>query len=38
MKFLIVDDSSTIRRIIKNTLTRLGYNNFVEAADGIEAW
>ena len=25
MRFLIVDDSSTMRRIIINTLTKLGY-------------
>ncbi|EAJ7070517.1 two-component system response regulator, partial [Campylobacter jejuni] len=25
MKLLVVDDSSTMRRIIKNTLTRLGH-------------
>lgn len=34
---LIVDDSSTMRRIIKNTLLRLGYTNVLEAGNGIEA-
>jgi len=36
MKILIVDDSSTMRRIIKNTLQRIGYSDFVEAGDGAE--
>ncbi len=36
MKILIVDDSSTMRRIIKNTLMRIGYNDLVEASDGAE--
>jgi two-component system chemotaxis response regulator CheY len=36
MKVLVVDDSSTMRRIIKNTLKRLGYTDIVEGADGIE--
>lgn len=36
MKFLVIDDSSTMRRIIKNTIMRLGYKkeNLFEAADG----
>jgi two-component system chemotaxis response regulator CheY len=37
MRFLIVDDSSTMRRIIINTLTRLGYQDFVEASNGRDA-
>jgi two-component system chemotaxis response regulator CheY len=36
MRFLIVDDSSTMRRIIINTLTKLGYESFVEAGNGRE--
>lgn len=36
MRFLIVDDSSTMRRIIINTLTKLGYEQFVEAGNGRE--
>jgi len=36
MKVLVVDDSSTMRRIIKNTLKRIGYADIVEGADGIE--
>lgn len=34
---LIVDDSPTMRRIIKNTLERLGYKESVEAGNGKEA-
>ena len=37
MKFLVVDDSVTMRRIILNALQRIGYNDAVEAADGHEA-
>lgn len=38
MKLLVVDDSSTMRRIIINTLNRLGYNDVLEAQHGLEAW
>jgi len=37
MKFLVVDDSSTMRRIIKNTLQRIGYTDLVEAENGKDA-
>lgn len=37
MKILIVDDFSTMRRIIKNLLRDLGYNNTAEADDGSTA-
>jgi two-component system chemotaxis response regulator CheY len=37
MKILAVDDFSTMRRIIRNMLRQLGYNNIVEAEDGAEA-
>jgi len=37
MKILIVDDFSTMRRIIKNLLRDLGYNNTQEADDGANA-
>lgn len=38
MKILIVDDFSTMRRIVRNILRQLGYNNVVEADDGTTAW
>jgi len=37
MKILVVDDFSTMRRIIKNLLRDLGYNNTAEADDGKTA-
>lgn len=37
MKILIVDDFSTMRRIIKNLLRDLGYTNTSEADDGKTA-
>lgn len=37
MKFLVVDDFSTMRRIIKNLLHDLGYMNVTEADDGATA-
>lgn len=37
MKFLVVDDFSTMRRIIKNLLHDLGYSNVSEADDGNTA-
>jgi two-component system chemotaxis response regulator CheY len=37
MKFLVVDDFSTMRRIIKNLLIDLGYANVTEADDGATA-
>ena len=37
MKILIVDDFSTMRRIIKNLLRELGFNNTSEADDGSTA-
>jgi len=33
-----VDDSSTMRRIIKNTLARLDYKDVLEAEHGVQAW
>lgn len=33
-KFLVVDDFSTMRRILRNLLKELGYNNVDEAEDG----
>lgn len=37
LKFLVVDDFSTMRRIIKNLLNDLGYANVTEADDGTTA-
>jgi len=37
MKILIVDDFSTMRRIIKNLLRDLGFTNLTEADDGNTA-
>lgn len=37
MKILIVDDFSTMRRIIKNLLRELGFTNTYEADDGTTA-
>lgn len=37
MKFLVVDDSVTMRRIIVNSLQRIGYGDVTEASDGQEA-
>lgn len=38
LKFLVVDDFSTMRRIVKNLLQELGYNEITEADDGNTAW
>jgi len=38
LKVLIVDDFATMRRIVKNILTQLGFKNFIEADDGSTAW
>jgi two-component system chemotaxis response regulator CheY len=37
MKILVVDDFSTMRRIIRNLLKELGFNNTHEADDGQTA-
>ena len=34
MKILVVDDFSTMRRIVKNLLMQLGFNQIEEAEDG----
>ena len=38
MRVLVVDDFSTMRRIVKNILRQLGFNDIVEADDGTTAW
>jgi two-component system chemotaxis response regulator CheY len=37
LKFLIVDDFSTMRRIVRGLLKEIGYNNADEAEDGAVA-
>jgi two-component system chemotaxis response regulator CheY len=37
MKILLVDDSSTMRRIQKNVLEKIGHTNVEEAEDGADA-
>ncbi|HMK38411.1 MAG TPA: response regulator [Bacteroidota bacterium] len=36
-KFLVVDDSLTMRRIVINTLKNIGFDNIIEAVDGKDA-
>ncbi|MEZ4744213.1 MAG: chemotaxis response regulator CheY [Bdellovibrionota bacterium] len=38
MKFLVVDDFPTMRRIVKTLLRQNGYHNFIEAEDGQAAY
>jgi len=38
IKILVVDDFATMRRIIKNLLKQLGFNNIEEAEDGMKAF
>ncbi len=38
MKILVVDDFSTMRRIVKNLLRQLGYEDIEEAEDGAQAF
>ncbi len=37
LKVLVVDDMSTMRRIIKNVLKQIGFSNLVEAENGQDA-
>jgi two-component system chemotaxis response regulator CheY len=37
MKFLVVDDSQTMRRIVNNALKNVGYEDIVEAGDVKDA-
>ncbi|MGZ3158578.1 MAG: chemotaxis response regulator CheY [Burkholderiaceae bacterium] len=36
LRFLVVDDFSTMRRIVRNLLKELGYTNVEEAEDGVD--
>ena len=38
IKILIVDDMSTMRKLVKKNMTALGYSIFEEADDGQKAW
>lgn len=38
MKILVVDDMATMRKIVRNMLTQMGFTNVSEAEDGIPAW
>ncbi len=38
IKILVVDDMSTMRKIIKNMLSQIGFTNISEADDGATAW
>ncbi|MDR0996193.1 MAG: chemotaxis response regulator CheY [Zoogloeaceae bacterium] len=38
IRILVVDDFSTMRRIVRNLLKELGYTNVDEAEDGAIAW
>lgn len=38
MKILVVDDMGTMRKIIKNMLTQIGFTNIDQADDGATAW
>jgi two-component system chemotaxis response regulator CheY len=37
LRFLVVDDFSTMRRIVRNLLKELGFTNVQEAEDGVDA-
>jgi two-component system chemotaxis response regulator CheY len=37
LRFLVVDDFATMRRIVRNLLRELGFNNIEEAEDGVDA-
>ncbi len=36
-KFLVVDDFATMRKVIRNLLKQIGYEDIVEAEDGVSA-
>lgn len=36
-KIMLVDDAAFMRMMIKNTLTQNGYDDIIEAKDGVEA-
>lgn len=38
LKILVVDDFSTMRKVIRNLLRQIGYETIIEAEDGTAAW
>ena len=38
MKVLVIDDMSTMRKIIKNMMRKIGFTDITEADDGSTAW
>lgn len=38
LRFLVIDDFSTMRKIVRKALTEMGHANVEEAADGQIAW
>lgn len=37
LKVLLVDDSPTMRRIIQNSLNKIGYDDLISAENGVDA-
>lgn len=37
IKILVVDDFATMRKVVKNLLKQAGYENIIEAEDGVAA-
>ncbi|HLE19294.1 MAG TPA: response regulator, partial [Syntrophales bacterium] len=37
IKILVVDDFATMRKLVRNLLKQAGYENIVEAEDGVAA-
>ena len=37
-KVLVVDDMMTMRKLVTKALKQIGFTNFAEAADGVQAW
>jgi len=37
IKILVVDDFATMRKVIRNILKQIGFENIVEAEDGVVA-
>jgi two-component system, chemotaxis family, chemotaxis protein CheY len=37
IKILVVDDFATMRKVVRNLLKQIGYENIIEAEDGVAA-